>query len=134
MKISKADTWFSRFIRLRDATESNGILVNKCFTCNKPKEAKELECGHYQSRKHTSTRWSELNALPQCPYCNKWKYGEAEKMAIALDLKFGSGTAEKMRIEARNISKQNEDLIADYYRNLVNNLIKERNWKCYKWW
>jgi len=23
MKTSKADTWFSRFIRLRDATESN---------------------------------------------------------------------------------------------------------------
>nr|WP_298660215.1 hypothetical protein [uncultured Flavobacterium sp.] len=27
MKTSKADTWFSRFIRLRDATESNGKSI-----------------------------------------------------------------------------------------------------------
>lgn len=134
MKTTKADTWFSRFIRIRDAFESNGTLVNKCFTCGKPKQAKELECGHYQSRKHINTRWSELNALPQCTYCNKWKYGEAEKMAIALDLKFGTGTAEKMRTEARKPTKQNETLISDYYRNLVNNIITQKNWKHLKWW
>lgn len=136
MKINVADKWFSRYIRLRDAWESNGVLVNKCATSDKLKvlPCKELECGHYMSRRHMNTRYSPLNAMPQCTYENRWKHGNPENMARALDKKFGEGTAERVRLLSTKPAKVDIKLTAGYYRELVNNMIKENGWELYKWW
>lgn len=134
MKINNADKWFSRFIRLRGAWESNGILVNRCATSGKIQPCKELECGHYQSRIHKSTRWSELNAMPQSTYQNRWKHGNPEQMAKVLDEKFGQGTADRVKILSKQTSKVDEKLMAIYYKELVNNLLEKNGWKNLKWW
>ena len=134
MKISTADKWLSRYIRLRDAWESNGVLLNRCATSGKIQECKQLECGHYMSRRHTSTRWSELNALPQSTYENRWKYGNPEKMAQVLDEKFGKGTADKVKIMTRQVTKVDEKLITLYYKEAVNELLKSKGWEKLKWW
>ena len=136
MKTSNADTWFSRYIRLRDAWESNGVLVNKCATSDKLKvlPCKELECGHFISRRHMSVRFDERNAMPQSTYENRWKYGNPMKMAKVIDSKFGEGTAELLETLSRTPTKVNEKLISDYYREKVNELLKAKNWTKYKWW
>lgn len=134
MKINIADKWCSRFARIKDAFLSNGILVTKCVTCGKIKECKDVECGHYVSRKHMGTRYSELNTHPQCTYCNRWKYGEPEKYALYLNERYGIGTAERLRMESVKPAKVDTKLMATYYRELVNNLIEQRGWQAYKWW
>ena len=134
MKINKADTWFSRFIRLRDATESNGVLVNKCFTCGKIQEAKRLDCGHFIKRQHKATRYSEINCACQCVACNHFLQGNDNEFSERLDKKYGEGTADKLKLQARITTKVDENLIAMYYKEAVNNILAEKKWKHLKWW
>jgi hypothetical protein len=58
-----------------------------------------------------------------------FKQGEQYKFALALDSKYGEGTAEELELVARKNIKINrwdyEDEIS-YYKNLVNNLKKDK--------
>ena len=66
------DKVFSQYIRWAYAI--NGMV--ECYTCGVIKHVKEMHNGHFQSRKHTSTRWHENNCRPQCPKCNLYSEGE----------------------------------------------------------
>ena len=121
------DTIFSLYIRLREATDE-GLV--QCFTCNKVSHYKSgMQNGHFQSRKHLSTRWSETNCQVQCVGCNMFKAGEQYKFSIALDSKYGEGTAEELELLARTIMKVSridyEEKIS-YYKELVEKLKKEK--------
>jgi len=121
------DKWFSLFIRLRDATDE-GLV--QCFTCNKVSHYKSgMQNGHFQSRKHLSTRWDLKNCQVQCVGCNMFKAGEQYKFSINLDVKYGEGTAEELEFLARNIMKVSridyEEKIS-YYKEAVNKLKKEK--------
>jgi len=120
------DKWFSLYIRLRESEE--GLV--QCFTCNKVSHYKSgMQNGHFQSRKHLSTRWSETNCQVQCVGCNMFKAGEQYKFAINLDAKYGEGKAEELESLARTIMKVSridyEEKIG-YYKELVEKLKKEK--------
>ena len=120
------DKWFSLYIRLRESEE--GLV--QCFTCNKVSHYKSgMQNGHFQSRKHLSTRWSETNCQVQCVGCNMFKAGEQYKFAINLDAKYGEGTAKELELTARTIMKVSridyEEKIS-YYKDLVEKLRKEK--------
>ena len=120
------DTIFSLYIRLRESEE--GLV--QCFTCGKVSHYKSgMQNGHFQSRKHLSTRWSETNCQVQCVGCNMFKAGEQYKFSIALDSKYGEGTAEELELLARTIMKVSridyEEKIS-YYKELVEKLKKEK--------
>ena len=66
--IKKLDTIFSKFIRLRDTDEYGW---GKCITCNESFKYDKLECGHFRSRRHYTTRWLPENANAQCTECNQ---------------------------------------------------------------
>ncbi|RUA15245.1 MAG: recombinase, partial [Flavobacteriia bacterium] len=86
------DKWFSLFIRLREANEYGMV---QCFTCGKVAHYKDgMQNGHFQSRKHMSTRFDEENCQVQCIKCNMFSQGEQFKFGIHLDAKYGEGTAE----------------------------------------
>ena len=121
------DKWFSLFIRLRDAT-SEGMV--QCFTCGKVSHYKSgMQNGHFQSRKHLATRWSETNCQVQCVGCNMFKAGEQYKFSVALDSKYGEGTSEYLEHTARTIMKVSridyEEKIS-YYKDLVDKLKKDK--------
>ena len=121
------DKWFSLFIRLRDATDEG---LCQCFTCGKVSHYKSgMQNGHFQSRKHLATRWNQENCQVQCVGCNMFKAGEQYKFSIALDGKYGEGTAEELELLARTIMKVSridyEDKIS-YYKDLVEKLKKEK--------
>ena len=121
------DKWFSLFIRLRDATDEG---LCQCFTCGKVSHYKSgMQNGHFQSRKHLATRWNQENCQVQCVGCNMFKAGEQYKFSIALDGKYGEGTAEELELLARTITKVSridyEDKIS-YYKDLVEKLKKEK--------
>ena len=120
------DTIFSLYIRLRESEE--GLV--QCFTCGKVSHYKSgMQNGHFQSRKHLSTRWSETNCQVQCVGCNMFKAGEQYKFSIALDSKYGEGTAEELELLARTIMKVSridyEGKIS-YYKELVEKLKKDK--------
>ena len=122
------DKWFSLYIRLRDANEYG---YTQCFTCGKVGHYKTggMQNGHFQSRKHLSTRFDEDNCQVQCVACNMFRQGEQFKFGINLDAKYGEGTAEELECLARTIHKvsrvEYEEKIS-YYKNLVENLKEEK--------
>ena len=121
------DKWFSLYIRLSNSDE-NGIA--ECFTCHKKDLYKNLQNGHFQSRKFLATRFDLKNCQVQCAGCNVFRYGEQYRFAVNLDAKYGKGTAEKLEIQARQSVKITRveyiDFIS-YYKEIVKNLLKDKS-------
>ena len=119
------DKWFSLYIIIRYSENS----ISQCFTCGKIDHYKKLQCGHFMSRRHTATRWSESNCQVQCVKCNMFGQGEQYKFGLNLDSKYGEGCSEELQYEAKQIVKitrtEYEDEIS-YYKNAVENLKKEK--------
>ena len=121
------DKWFSLYIRLREATDEGMV---QCFTCNKVSHYKVgMQNGHFQSRKHLTTRWDLKNCQVQCVGCNMFKGGEQYKFSVALDSKYGEGTSEELEILATGTWKitrvEYEDFVF-YYKSIVEKLKKEK--------
>ena len=122
------DKWFSLFIRLRDATDHEGLC--QCITCGKVSHYKKgIQNGHFQSRRFMATRYDEQNCFSQCVACNMFRGGEQFRFALALDAKYGEGTAQELEFLARTIVKftrvDYEEKIG-YYKDLVEKLKKEK--------
>ena len=116
--IEKLDKIFSIYIRRRNAVND----VAECFTCGKQDHWKKLQNGHFQSRKHYSTRWHKQNCQVQCSGCNVFRYGEQYKFALNLDNTYYSGLAEELHIEAnKTVKLDNTDLemLIEKYQLLI---------------
>jgi hypothetical protein len=121
------DNIFSLYIRLRDATSEGSV---QCFTCSRISHYKSgMQNGHFQSRRHHSTRWSETNCQVQCVKCNMYEQGEQFRFGLALDSKYGEGTAEELEFLSKTIMKVSridyEEKIS-YYKDLVDKIKKEK--------
>jgi len=122
------DTIFSVFIRLREANEYGYC---QCFTCGVVRHYKDgMQNGHFQSRKHLATRFSEDgNCEVQCVKCNVYAWGEQYRFSLALDAKYGEGRAEELEFLARTtlkISRAEYEEKISYYKKLVSNLKEEK--------
>ena len=121
------DKWFSLYIRLRDANEYGMV---QCFTCGVVRGYKDgMQNGHFQSRKHLSTRFDEENCQVQCIKCNMFSQGEQFKFGLNLDAKYGEGTAEELEFLARTtfkISRAEYEYQISYYKDLVENLKEDK--------
>lgn len=115
--ISKLDKIFSEYIRRRYAKND----IAECVTCGKQDHWKNLQAGHFISRKHYATRWNEENVQVQCVACNVYRYGEQYRFGIYL----GSGKSEELLEESRKIVKfTDQDLIEmiEYFSDKVSEL------------
>jgi hypothetical protein len=108
--VKKLDSVFSIYIRRRYAVND----IAKCVTCGKEDNWKSLQCGHFMSRKHLSTRWNEDNCQVQCAGCNVFRYGEQYKFSLYL----GNNLSEQLHIQSKQIRKfddvELQDMIAHY--------------------
>jgi len=109
--VKKLDTVFSQYIR-RSNADNNGYCT--CVTCNKTFHWKEIQAGHFMSRKHYSIRWDERNVKPQCVACNVYRAGEQYKYSIFL----GTELANVLYLQSKELVKftnyELEDMINDY--------------------
>jgi len=115
--IKNLDSEFSKYIRQRGSVDD----IAECFTCGKKDHWKNLDAGHFMSRKNYSTRWDETNVQPQCKACNVFKYGEQYKFGVNLDIHFGTGTADDLFIKSKHMKKfSDSDLIdlIEHYKQL----------------
>lgn len=119
--IKKLDSVFSQYIRKVNSVNE----IATCFTCGKEDHWKKLQNGHFQSRRHYSTRWDEVNCQVQCAGCNVFRHGEQFLFSQYLDVKYGEGTARRLHIKSQQTIKfldyELEEMIFKY-QNLVNNM------------
>lgn len=119
--VKRLDTVFSLYIRLKDSDE-NGFC--KCISCQKIQHYKDVDAGHFISRRHMSTRYDVDNVFPQCRYCNRYVAGNQWLYSQALE-KIKKNLPEKLYLKSKQTVKySNEDLesLISYYNNLLNHL------------
>lgn len=100
--VTQLDRIFSQYIRISHI--GNDGLV-KCYTCPNKMLYKQIQCGHFQSRRYMSTRYHEGNCRPQCYACNVGKSGEQFRFGLNLNEEFGEGHAESMERLAQEVKK-----------------------------
>jgi hypothetical protein len=116
--ITKLDNIFSQYIRLRYSKNE----ISECVTCGKQDHWKNLQAGHFISRKHYATRYDENNVQVQCSGCNVFRYGEQYLFSKYL----GVDLSEDLLMKSRKIQKftDNELLeMIEIYKDKVNNLL-----------
>jgi MinD superfamily P-loop ATPase len=121
MKLTKLDTIFSKYIRLRNA-DANGMV--SCISCGKVQHWKDVDCGHFVNRKHMSLRFNEINCQTQCRYCNRFCEGDAWNFAQGLIKKYGDGTIEKLMAAKNQSVKFTQFEIDELVKNYTK-LVKE---------
>ena len=104
------DKVFSQYIRLKYA-DHNGMC--ECFTCGTQKHWKNIQAGHFMSRRHMATRWHEDNVKPQCVKCNMFSQGEQYRFGVNLGEK-ATEMEELSRTTMKFATFELQELIADY--------------------
>ena len=127
--VTKLDGVFSIYIRLRDRVSDD---YAKCITSGRIelwKGSNRLDAGHFMSRRHMATRWHEHNVCAQTVKDNQWGSGEQYKFGIALDKKFGKGTADKMVLLSNTTAKWaifELEAMIEHYENKIRKELEKR--------
>lgn len=119
------DDVFSLYIRHLGSKDG----MNQCFTCRKTFLIKELQDGHYESRRFLSLRFSETNNHPQCFDCNIRKKGNYTVYALRMIEKYGKEHLDMLSIKKHNVihwSAFEYQLMIDEYTDKLNKL-KQQN-------
>lgn len=117
------DKVFSQYVRWAHA-DDNGLV--ECYTCYTKKPVKEIQAGHFQSRRHMATRWSENNVKPQCPKCNLFNQGEQFIFGRRLEAELGEVMFNDLLREAKSTQKfsvADLEYLIDYYKKKLKNLV-----------
>ena len=123
----KLDEVFSRYIRLKYC-DGNGYC--RCISCGKPHYWKDIQNGHYMSRRYFSTRWAEDNCRPQCVACNIFNQGAIQMYRIALIKEIGEQRVSLIEARARQetfrYSEFELSAMIQHYQKEVERIIKEK--------
>ena len=115
----EADKWWSKYVRLRD---SDQFGIAECITCKVKKPHTQMQCGHFVTRGANGLRYNEENTNSQCVGCNMFKSGEQYLYSVALDLKYGDGTAKQLmnqRAQTKTFKAQELEDIIKYSKEQV---------------
>lgn len=124
---AKLDKVFSLYIRLK-YSDANGYC--KCISCNKIHFYKDIQNGHYMSRRYMSTRFDENNCRPQCVACNIFNQGNIQMYRIGLINQIGEQSVNIVEVKAKTSVKRYSDFeykeLIKYYTILVNKIKKDK--------
>lgn len=73
--IHELDKVTSEYVR-KSRADKNGLAY--CYTCGARLPWRQLDCGHFRSRRFIQTRFDLDNLRPQCQACNRYKHGNLE--------------------------------------------------------
>jgi len=117
------DGVYSKYVRWVNADD---LGLVECYTCYEKKPVKQMQNGHFQSRRHTSTRWNDMNCKPQCVACNMFRQGEQLKFYRRLVSEYGEDKVEQViQLSKRTEKVTKGDLIylIDMYKEKLKYLI-----------
>lgn len=131
---SSAWKWFSRFVMLSHAKESNGVYFVTCATSGKQMQipSKKAHCGHLikvfnGNSTNFATAFDERNVMPQSMAENRYKSGNELKMMMAIENYHGAGTYEELLAKSKTFYKLDKVIlkdISDEYRLKFKELAK----------
>jgi hypothetical protein len=111
IRIDKRDTVFSKLIRLRARFN--------CEKCGRyfPK-GHGLQCSHFFSRRHRSTRWDPDNAAAHCFTCHQQLGENPVEFAAWIRGYLGDVRYEALQLRRRQIVKRTKPELEDLYQHL----------------
>lgn len=115
--ITKLDAVFSEYIRRRYAKND----IAQCVTCGKKDHWKNLQAGHFISRKHYATRWNEENVQVQCVACNVYRYGEQYLFGVYLGEEKSQDLLQLSR-EVVKFSNTDLEIKINYFKRKIDEL------------
>ena len=121
--VKELDTVYSKYIRWYYA-DHTGVV--ECYTCGVQKPVKEMQCGHFQSRRHKSTRWHEDNTRPQCVKCNMFSQGEQYLFGQKLKADIGDYAVDEIiQLSRQSVKYSTGDLqyLIDLYKKKLADFV-----------
>ncbi|GAH53930.1 unnamed protein product, partial [marine sediment metagenome] len=82
-------------------SDENGICV--CITCKKEHlwNGGDMQAGHFiPAGRGNALRFNKINVNGQCVYCNYYLSANLAKYRVAIDKKWGKGTADRLEKES----------------------------------
>lgn len=123
----KLDEVFSQYIRLK---HSNDKGYCRCISCGRIHFWKNIQNGHYMSRRYLSTRFDENNCRPQCVACNMFNQGNIQMYRRGLIEEIGEAAVDAVEVKARTTVGNYTDFeyqeLYKYYKALVDRMKKEK--------
>lgn len=122
--IDKLDRVFSLYIRLRDSKEFN-FQAFRCISCGQIKPFSQMDCGHFFSRRHMATRFSELNASGECRACNRFSADHLHGYEVNLKKKIGEQKFALLEAQAHSTKKWHPfelEQMIQYYKDQIEKL------------
>jgi hypothetical protein len=94
----------------------------QCVTCNKVQHWKEMDGGHFVSRRHNTTLLVEENIHPQCKGCNGYKSGNIDSYSLFMIDTYGLDAMREL-IDSKHQPRkftalELEDFIAEYKKRI----------------
>lgn len=77
--VEDAAVVLQRIVRMKAADHAG---YARCVTCGKVQHWKEMDGGHFISRRYTSSKLLEENIHPQCKGCNGFRAGEHQAYTL----------------------------------------------------
>lgn len=125
--VKKLDRVFSLYIRLRDAMPGG---LTKCISCGHIKPFSSMDAGHYISRTHMATRFSEYNVHSECSYCNRFRADHLIDYRENLIRKIGQNMYDILLWQGKQTKKWSDfelQQLIVYYTEQVKTLRKIKN-------
>lgn len=127
--IKELDKYYSIYVRY-SASDKNGYTT--CYTSGIKLPWRQLDAGHWQSRRYQQTRWDLDNIRPQSRFDNRNLGGNYKVYTPKLTAELGITKVEEIKFKAHNGGKMTtmdmEEKLMEIKKKL-NDLIKERKAK-----
>lgn len=81
--------------------------ISRCYTCKNLYETKDIQWGHFISRRYHAVRWDLRNSRPQCRGCNGPRGGEPFKFRWYLVEDIGDENVKDLESLARMNGERN---------------------------
>lgn len=126
-KIRKSDKYFSEYIRRRDGRCMYGFRCwsNMAPIVTDPLAWKQLDCSHWQKRRHEGTRFDPKNCDAACKKCHHFVENdpEGQKTLDAFKLKqLGQIEYNKVLIRKNTVTKRDDVAMEFYAKQLLKKL------------
>lgn len=99
-----------KLVRLENA-DDNGYC--SCVTCGTTKHYKDLDGGHFVSRRYTATRLMKENVWPQCKVCNGYLKGNPIPYTLFMIDTYGKEFVHELHALKNETKKFTRDELAE---------------------
>lgn len=106
----EAAVLLQRLVRMK-AADADGLA--QCVTCGKKQHYKDMDGGHFISRRWTATKLIEENIHVQCKGCNQYASGRYDDYTLYMVDTYGIEMVRELNQKKRELCKQNRIELED---------------------